>query len=69
MSVLGGGCAGVAPLVKCQTLDFRSGPDLTVGEIEPCVGFCADITEPAWGSLSLSLYPSPACAHILYQNK
>ena len=35
------------------TLDLSSGHDLTVHEIEPHVGLCADRGEPAWDSLSL----------------
>ena len=47
-----------------QASDFGSGRDLTVHEFEPCVGLCADSSEPGacfgfWGSLSLC--PSPAC--------
>ena len=42
----------VAQLVKCLTLDFGSGHDLTVGETEPHVGFCTDSTEPVADSLS-----------------
>ena len=45
-----------------QTLDFGSGPDLTVREFQPRVWLCADSVEPAWDSLSLSLCPSPARA-------
>ena len=42
-------------LVKCLTLDFGSGYDLTVRGIEPCVRLCTDNMEPAWDSLSPSL--------------
>ena len=42
-------------LVKHPTLDFSSGHDLSVCEIKPHVGLCADLTEPAWDSLSPSL--------------
>ena len=42
----------MAQLVKCLTLDFGSGHDLTVGETEPHVGFCTDSTEPVADSLS-----------------
>ena len=49
----------VAQSVKCLTLDFRFGHDLMVLEIKPCVGLCADSTEPAWDSLlSLSVSDS-----------
>ena len=36
-------------------LNFGSGHDLMVHEIEPHIGFCADSTEPSWDSLSLPL--------------
>ena len=49
------GGAWVAQLVKCLTLDFGSGHDLTVCEIRPHLGLCADSTEPAWDSFCLSL--------------
>ena len=49
------------PGLSQLTLDFSSGHDLTVREIKPCVGLCADSTEPASDSVSLSLCPSPAC--------
>ena len=45
----------LAQLVKRPTLDFGSGHDLTVREFEPRVGLCADNTEPAWDSQSLSV--------------
>ena len=44
--------------VKLLTLDFGSGHDLMVCEIEPCIGLCTDSTEPTLG-LSLPLPPSP----------
>ena len=52
----------VAQLIEHQTLVFCLGHDLTVCEIKPCIGLCADSTEPAWDSLSvpLSLCPCPA---------
>ena len=37
--------------------DFGSGDDLRVRGFEPRVRLCADSTEPAWDSLSLSLCP------------
>ena len=40
---------------KGPTLDFRSGHDLTVFEIETHVGLFVDSMEPAWDFLSLSL--------------
>ena len=48
----------MAQLVKRLTLDFGSGHDLMVCELEPCIGLHADNTEPAWDSLSPSL-PAP----------
>ena len=54
-----------AQSVKCPTLDFSSGHDLTVCEIEPCVGLCTDSMEPVWDSLSPSLCPSPTHTHGL----
>ena len=39
--------AWVAQSVKWLTLDFSSGHDLTVPEIEPHIGLCADSIEPA----------------------
>ena len=38
-------------------LDFGSGRDLTVLEIEPHIWLCADIAEPAWDFLPVSLSP------------
>ena len=49
----------VAHSVKCPTLDFGSGHDLTVREIEPRVWLCADSAESAWDSLSPSLSAPP----------
>ena len=40
---------------KHLTLDFSSGHDLTVCQIEPGVRLCADSMDPAWDSLSPSL--------------
>ena len=45
----------VALSLRYLTLDFGSGHDLTVHEMEPQVGLCADGVEPAWDSLSVSL--------------
>ena len=45
----------MAPSVKRLALDFGSGRDLMVREMEPHVGLCADSAEPAWNSLSSSL--------------
>ena len=51
--------AWVAQSVKHPTLDSSSSHNLMVLGFKPQVGFCADSTEPAWDSLSLSLCPSP----------
>ena len=63
--------AWAAQLVECLTLDFGSGRDLTVCEFKPCLGLCADGSEPASDSLSLSLsLPlSPVLALSLPRNK
>ena len=70
--------AWVARLVKPLTLDFVSGHDLLVCEIELLVceielrvRFCADSVEAAWDSLSLSLCSSPtsACVRALFLSK
>ena len=45
----------MAHLVKHLTLDFDSGHDLTILEVQLHVGLCADIAESAWDSLSLLL--------------
>ena len=52
--------AWVARSVKCLTLDFSSGHDLTILEFEPQVGLCTNSPQPAWDSVSPSLCPSPA---------
>lgn len=57
----------VAQLVKHQTLDFSSGHDLMVCEIEPHIELCNDSTEPAWDSLSLPI--SLSISLSLSQNK
>ena len=49
----------MAQSVKRLILDFSSDHDLTVHEIEPHVGLCAEGAEPAWDSLSPSLAASP----------
>ena len=55
----------VAQSVKCLTLNFGSGRDLVVHEIEPHLELCTDNVEPAWDSLSLTSAPphSRACTH------
>ena len=45
----------IAPWVKCLTLDFGSGHDLTVREFESRIGLCAGSVEAAWDSFSLCL--------------
>ena len=47
---------------KHPTLGFGSGHDLMICEFRPQVRLCTDSTEPAWDSLSLSLFPTPACS-------
>ena len=49
------GAPGWLSQLRVQTLDLRSGHDLTVHGIEPCDGLSADSTELAWESLSLPL--------------
>ena len=70
---MGGTPTWVAQLVKHLTLDFGSGHDLMVHGIKPSTGLQADRAGPAQDtlspSLSLSLFPSPACAFSLSQNK
>ena len=44
----------MAKSVKRPTLDFGSGHDLMVHEIEPCLGLRVDSEEPAWDFLSLN---------------
>ena len=39
--------------------DFGSGDDLVVREFEPCLGLCADSSEPASESVSPSLSAPP----------
>ena len=61
--------AWVAQSVKHLTLDFSSGHDLMVHEIEPHCGLCADSVEPAWDSLSPSLSAPPMHTLSLKINK
>ena len=51
--------AWVAQPVKHPTLAFGSGHYLMVHEFEPYMGLCADSVEPAWDSVSPSLYAPP----------
>ena len=53
--------AWVAQSVKCLTLGFSSGHDLTLCEFKPHIGLCADSAVPAWDSLS-----APRPAHSLF---
>ena len=59
----------VAQSVKCQTLDFGSGHDLTVHEFKSCIGLHTDSTEPAWDSLSLPLPLPLPCSCMFPPNK
>ena len=56
-------------LVNRQTLDFGSGYDLMVREIETRIGLCADSMESAWDSLSPSLSAPPLLILSLYITK
>ena len=55
----GVGGTWMAQLVKHPTLDFGSGHDLMVHEIEPRMGHCADRTKATWDSPSFSLSAHP----------
>ena len=60
----------MAQLVKHPMLDFSSGHDLMVGEMEPHVGFCSDSAESAWDSPSPSLSaPPPLVLSLSLKNK
>ena len=50
--------------LKRPTLDLSSGHDLSVRELEPCVGLLADSVELAWDSVSPSLcsFPTLSCS-------
>ena len=67
------GSIWVAQSFKHPTFDFSSGHDLTVWEIEPHVGLCADNTGTAWDSFFPNLSaPSPpvrAYTHSFSQKK
>ena len=52
----------VTQLVERPALNFSSGPALTVREIKPRIGLCADSAEPAWDSHSLPLPLDSPCA-------
>ena len=50
----------MARSVERPTLDFSSGHDLTVRELESCIALCVNSAEPVWDSLSPSLSaPAP----------
>ena len=42
----------MAQSVEHPTVNFGSGHDVTIHEIEPRIGLCADGAGPAWDSLS-----------------
>ena len=54
----------MAQLVKCLTLGFDSGHDLTVRGFKPCIGPCADNMDPAWDSVSPPLPDPPLLAWL-----
>ena len=65
MKLVGGG-TWVAQVVKCLTLGFGPGHDLTIHEIEPQVGLHTDSMDTTWDSLSPSLsapLPHPHRTH------
>ena len=45
--------------------NFGSGHDLTVREFEPCIGLCADSSEPASDSVSHSFSAPPSLMFCL----
>ena len=57
----------MAQSVKRLTLDFGSGHDLRLCELEPHIGLCAESVDPAWIPLSVSLSLSLALSFT--QNK
>ena len=61
----------MAQLVKRLTLDFNLSHDLMVRDFELLIGLYTVSAEPAWDSVSLSLWPSPAgsLSPSLSQNK
>ena len=61
--------ARVVQSVRCPTLGFGSGHDLTVYEFEPHVRLYAIRVEPAWDSLSPSLFAPPLCTLSLSVSK
>ena len=59
----------MAQSVKHPTLDFGSGHDLMVRELEPHIGLGADRAETAWDSLSLCSSPTCGLSLSLSQKK
>ena len=57
----------MAQLDERPTLDFSSGCDLIVHEIEPRFELCAESVKAAW--VSLSAPPPLVCARSLSQKK
>ena len=55
----------MAQSVKRPSLDFSSGHNLMVREIEPRSGLYADSMEPAWDFLSPCLSAPPLLMHVL----
>ena len=58
----------MAQSVEHLILDFGSGHDLAVCEIEPLIGLCTDGEESAWDSLSPSLSDPLQLSLSLSQN-
>ena len=56
----------VAQPVKCPSLDFSSGHELTVCEFEHHVRLCADREEPAWDPFSPPPSAPPLLMHSLF---
>ena len=52
--------------LKCPTLDFSSGHDLTVRWFKSHIGLCANSAKTTWDSLSPSLSTPPVL--VLSQN-
>ena len=60
----------MAQAVEPSTLDFGSGHDLMVHGYEPRIGLSADTMQPAWDSLSPSLFlPLPCSLSFLKKKK
>ena len=65
LKIIGHRGAWVAQSVKHPILDFSSGHNLAVCELEPHVRLHAVRSEPAWNSLCLSLCICPSPVHTL----